>query len=126
MMLSLGVQKLFSFTRSHLLLILVPMLMVFGKYFPMSVSSRVHPTFSLTTFIVFWVFGPWSLSFTQGDKYGPICILQFGQHHLFRMLLLAESSVFVFADCPSVCCVRTWRCREGLNCCAMCAIWRVN
>ena len=68
---------------------------MFRKFSPVTMCSRVFPTFSSIRFSVFdfmWRFLiHLDLSFVQGHKNGSICILllgdyQLNQHHLVKML----------------------------------------
>ena len=95
---SFALQKLFSFMRSHLLIVdfsACTIHVLFKKLSSLPEYSRVFPTFSSIKFSV-----PDSMlrslihldfSFVQGNKYGSICILlhadiQVDQHHLLKML----------------------------------------
>ena len=92
-----AVQKLLSFTRSHLLVVNPSVCangVLFRKSsFNSSVNSRRFPTlsmrFSVCSFMLSLVH--LDLSIVQGDKYASVWILvhlaiQFDQHHLLKML----------------------------------------
>ena len=94
---SLAVQKLCNFMRSHLSihdLIAQANAVLFRNFSPVPISSRLFPTFSSINFSVSGFM--WrslihlDLSFVQGDKNGSIHILhdnrQLCQHHLLKML----------------------------------------
>ena len=95
---SFVLQKLFSFRRSHLLIVSLSVFaagFIFKKWSPVPMRSSVLPTFSSIKFSV-----PYfmlrslihlDLSFVHGDIYGSIFILlrvdiQLCQHHLLKML----------------------------------------
>ena len=96
---SFALQRFFSFMVSHLLtvdLITWAIGILFRKYPPLPLHSRLFPTFSSIRFSVssimlrFLIY--WDLSFVQSAKCWSICILlyadsQLEQHHLFKILL---------------------------------------
>ena len=92
-----ALQKLFSFRRSHLLIVSLSVCaagVIFRKWFPVPMCSSVLPTFSS---IRFGVAGfmlrsliHLDLSFVHGDRYDSVFILlhvniQLCQHHLINM-----------------------------------------
>ena len=97
----LSLQKLFSFIRSHLLIIdhnIWAGDVLFRKLSPIPIYSRLFPTFP---FIIFSVSSfmlrsliHLDLSFVQCDKYGCICIclhagIELYQHYLLKMLFFS-------------------------------------
>ena len=92
-----ALQKLFSFRRSHLLIVSLSVCatgVIFRKWPSMPLCSSVLPTFSSIRFSVAgFMLRPLihlDLSFVHGDRYGPIFILlhvdiQLCQHHLLNM-----------------------------------------
>ena len=92
---SFALQKLFSFRRSHLLIVSLSVCatgVIFRKWSPVPVCSSVLPTFSSMWFSVsgFMSLIHLDLSFVHGDRYGSIFILlcvdiQLYQHHLLSM-----------------------------------------
>ena len=95
---SFALQKLFSFRRSHLLIVSLRVCaagVLFRKWFPMPMCLSVLPTFSSIRFSVagFMLRSliHLELSFVHDDRYGSIFILlhvniQLFQHHLVNML----------------------------------------
>ena len=95
---SFALQKLFSFRRSHLLIVSLSVCapgVIFKKWSPVPMRSSVLPTFSSMRFSVagFMLRSliHLDLSFVHGDRYGSIFILlhvdiQLCQHHLLNML----------------------------------------
>jgi hypothetical protein len=95
---SFALQKLCNFMRSHLSILDLTaqaIAVLFRKFSPVPISSRIFPTFSSINFNVsdhMWrslIHLDWSL--VQGDKNGTIRILlhdnrQLCQHHLLKML----------------------------------------
>ena len=95
---SFALQKLHNFMRSHLSILDLTaqaIAVLFRNLSPVSIPSRLFPTFSSGNFSVSGFM--WSslihldLIFIQGDKNGSIHILlhancQSSQHHLLRML----------------------------------------
>ena len=74
---SLALQKLFSFRRSHLLIVSLSVCadgVIFRKWFSVPMGSSALPTFSsisfsLAGFMLREVFEPFDLSFVHGDRY---------------------------------------------------------
>lgn len=98
-MVSFVVLKFFTFMRPHLLIVLTACAngFLFGKPFPVPVSSNLFLTFSSIMFIVsgFMLRSMiyLKLSFVQGGKNGSISIslhvaVNFDQHHLLKMFSL--------------------------------------
>ncbi|CAO2640937.1 hypothetical protein LEMLEM_LOCUS25557, partial [Lemmus lemmus] len=95
---SFALQKLFSFIRSHLLIVSLSVCaagVLFRKWFPVPMCSSVPPTFSSTRFSVAGFLLRslihLDLSFVHGDRHGSIFIflhvdIQFCQHHLLNIL----------------------------------------
>jgi hypothetical protein len=95
---SLALQKLCNFMRSHLSILdftAQAIAVLFRNFPPVPISSRIFPTFSSINFSVSGLM--WrslihlDLRFVQRDKNGSICILlhdshELCQHHLFKML----------------------------------------
>jgi hypothetical protein len=95
---SFALRKLCNFMRSHLSILDLTaqaITVLFRNFSPVSISSRLSPTFSSINFIVSGLM--WrslvhlDLSFVQGNKSGSIHILlqanhQLCQHHLLKML----------------------------------------
>jgi hypothetical protein len=93
-----ALQKIFGFMRFHLSIVDQRALasdVLFRKFSPVSVCSRLFPIFFFISFSVssfMWRSLIYlDLSFVQGDKNGSICILlhadlQLDQHHLLKML----------------------------------------
>ncbi|CAO2579864.1 hypothetical protein LEMLEM_LOCUS1179, partial [Lemmus lemmus] len=91
-------QKLFSFRRSHLLIISLSVCaagVLFRKWFPVPMRSSVPTTFSSKRFSVagFMLRSliHLDLSFVHGDRHGSIFIflyvdIQLSQNHLLNML----------------------------------------
>lgn len=115
-MMSWAIQKLSSFMRSHLLIVghnTCALGALFRKSSPVSVKSRLFPTFSS---IIFRMSGLkmrsltyLDLSLVQGDKDRSIWILtyitiQLDQHHelkmlsIFQCVLLASFSVHLYVN----------------------------
>ena len=95
---SFALQKLFSFRRSHLLIVSLSVCaagVLFRKWSPVPMHSSVLPTFSSVRFSVAGFMLKslihLDLSFVHGDRYGSIFIflhvdIQLCQHHLLNML----------------------------------------
>ena len=111
---SFALQKLFSFRRSHLLIVSLSVCAAgvkFRKWSPVPMHSSVLPTYSSLRFSVagFMLRSliHLDLSFVHGDRYGSIFILlhviiQLCHHHLLNMLsffhfflLLCQTQVFI-------------------------------
>ena len=107
---SFALQKLSSFMRSHLSILYLrawAIGVLFRKFPPVPMSSRLFPTFSSIRFSVsgFMLRSliHLDLSFVQGDKYGSIFILlhtdsQLDQHHLLKMLFIILASLSKSSD----------------------------
>ena len=103
---SFALQKLFSFRRSHLLIVSLSVCaagVIFRKWFPVPMHSSVLPTFSSIRLTVAGLmlrsFIYLDLSFVHGAKYGSIFILlhvdiQVCQHHLLNILFLVHLIFF--------------------------------
>ena len=101
-----ALQKLCNFMRTHLSILHLTaqaIAVLFRKFSPVPISSRLFPTFSSISFSVSGFM--WSslihldLSFVQGDKNGSICILlhanhQLSQHHLLKMMSFFSTGWF--------------------------------
>ena len=94
---SFALQKLLTFRRSHLLIVNLSLCycVMFRKQSPVSIPSRVPPTFFSKRFSVagFMLRSLilLDLSFVHGDRHGSMCsplhtIIQLCQHHLLKML----------------------------------------
>ena len=93
-----ALQKFLSFRRYQLIIVALSVCatgVIFRKWFPLLIHSRLLPTFLSMRFSVTGVMVRYlihlDLSFTHEDKYGSICILlhfdfQLFQHHLLKML----------------------------------------
>jgi len=95
---SLDVQKLWNLMRTHLSILdlrAYTIGVLFRKYSPVPMCSRLFPTYSSISFSVFrfmWrslIYLDWS--FIQRNRNGSVCILlhadlQLNQHHLLKML----------------------------------------
>lgn len=97
-LLTVALQKLCSFMRSHLSILDLTaqaIAVLYRNFFPVPISLRLFPTFSSISFSVSGIM--WrsmmylDLSFVHEDKNGSIHILlhancQLSQHHLLKML----------------------------------------
>jgi hypothetical protein len=95
---SFDLQKLCNFMRSYLSILDLTaqaIAVLFRKFSPVPISSKLFPTFSCISFSVsgfMWIsLIHLDLSFVKGNKNGSIRILlhdncQFSQHHLLKML----------------------------------------
>ena len=109
---SFALQMLFSFRRSHLLIVSLTVCaagVLFRKWFPVPMRSSVLLTFSSIRFsVVDFMLRSLihlDLSFVHGDRYGSIFILlhveiQLCQHHLLNML---SSIQFHWSSCLFLC-----------------------
>ena len=107
---SFALQKLFSFMKYHFSMVDLRAWVsgiLFRKFSPLPVFSRVFPTFSSircsVSDLILRSLIYLDLSFVQGDKYRPICILlhvdcQLEQHHLSKMP--SFSTVWFWLLCP--------------------------
>ena len=107
-----ALQKLFSFRESHLFIVALNICVtgvILGKWIPIPMHSRLHPTFSSVRFSVarFMLRSliQFDLSFVYGDRYGSICILlydsiQLCQRHLLKMPVS-------YNKCPEACLYRS-------------------
>ena len=99
MMVSFAVQKLFSFRRSHLLIVNLSPVLIDVQRVPM--TSKLSPTFFSIMFnasgFMLWSLIHLDLTYAQGDKYGSICILlcvviQFNHHHWLKMMYFFQGA----------------------------------
>ena len=112
---SFALQKLFSFRRSHLLIVSLSVCatgVIFRKWSPVSAHSNVLPTFfamrlSVVGFMLRSLIHL-DLSFVHGDRYGFIFILlhvaiQLCQHHLLKMLSFFHCIILLLCQKSGVC-----------------------